>query len=183
MPYHTGHNMVDVHALFDRAQVFEGMHAADLGCGRTGHIVFPLAQAIGEGGVVYAVDIMKDILENTRKRAALSAFHNVHTVWANLEQVGCTAIPDSSLDAGFLVNTLSQATDRHAVLDEAHRLLKEKARLIVVDWKRKGLPFGPADAHFVDFEDVEEWTTQHGFVLQERFDVGPYHHGIVLYRT
>lgn len=174
--------MVDTHELFRYAQVFPGMHVADLGCGRTGHIVFPLAKAIGEQGVLYAVDIMKDVLEVIRKRAALTTFHNVHTVWADLERVGSVSVPDASLDAAFLINTLAQSDNRHAILDEARRLLKEKARLVVLDWSRKGLPFGPADARFVDFADIEEWATMHGFVLQERFDMGPYHHGLVFFR-
>lgn len=182
MPYHSGHNMVDVHELFRLAQVFPAMHVADLGCGRTGHIVFPLGKYIGDKGVVYAVDIMKEVLELMKKGAALNALHNVHTVWSNLEQVGATAIPEASLDAGFLVNTLSQADNRHAILDESRRLLKDKARLVVCDWSKKGLPFGPDDARFVDFTDIEQWATMHGFILQERFDMGPYHHGMVLYR-
>jgi len=183
MPYHTGHNMVNVAEVCTYAHIFSGMHIADFGCGRTGHLVFPIAQAIGETGVVYAVDILKDVLENIQKRAAISStLHNIHTVWANLEQVGCTAIPENTLDAGLLVNVLSQSDNRHAMLDEARRLLKDKGRLVIIDWSQKGLPFGPADARFVDFEDIIAWASLHGFVLQKEFTMGSYHRGVVLFR-
>jgi ubiquinone/menaquinone biosynthesis C-methylase UbiE len=175
--------MVDVEAVCAHARIFSGMHIADFGCGRTGHLVFPIAHAIGEHGVVYAVDIMKDVLENIRKRSAnMSTLHHIHTVWADLELVGSTAIPEKTLDAGLLVNVLSQSNNRHAMLDEARRLLKDKGRLVIIDWSKKGLSFGPDEARFVDFEDMISWATMHGFVLQSEFPMGAYHRGIVLFR-
>lgn len=182
MPYHSGNQMVDPQLLFQKAQLQPDMHVADFGCGRTGHLVFPATKIIGERGVVYAVDILKNVLEEIKKRAALSAIFNIHTVWADLEHVGKTAIPQKSLDVGFLVNTLVQSDKRRGILDEIYRLLKDKARLIVVDWTRKGLPFGPHDKRLVDFEDVKQWAVQHGFTVQEEFGVGPYHKGLVLYK-
>jgi ubiquinone/menaquinone biosynthesis C-methylase UbiE len=175
--------MVDVEEVSAYVQVFSGMHIADFGCGRTGHLTFPIAKMIGDTGIMYAVDILKDVLENIRKRAAISStIHNVHTVWVNLEVVGATAIPEKTLDAGLLVNVLSQSDNRHAILDEARRLLKDKGRLVIIDWSKKGLPFGPADVRFVDFEDITAWARLHGFVLQTEFAMGAYHRGIVLFR-
>ncbi|MBU1895644.1 class I SAM-dependent methyltransferase [Patescibacteria group bacterium] len=179
---HTGNQMVDPYLLFQKAQLQAGMHIADFGCGRTNHIVFPASPIIGDRGVVYAVDVMKNILENVKKNASISALHNIHPIWADLEKIGKTAIPDSSIDVGFLVNVLDQSNNRHAILEEIHRLLKDKARLVVVDWYKKGLKFGPDDARFVDFEDIKRWSGLHGYALQEEFDVGPYHKGVVLYK-
>lgn len=182
MTYHAGHNMVDPYDLFQRTQLHAGMHVADLGCGRTGHILFPASRIIGDAGVLYAVDIMKDVLETIRKRAGMDGIHNLHTVWTDLEHVGHTAIPPNSLDVAFLINTLVHIDNRHAVLDEARRLLKPKARLVIVDWSRKGIPFGPADDRYIDVRDILSWSTMHGFAVQEEFDMGPYHHGLILYR-
>lgn len=183
MSYHSGHNMVDAHALFAHAGLQPGMHVADFGCGRTGHLVFPAAKHIGEKGMLYAVDILKDVLENIKKRAAMDGFTHIHPIWSNLEIPNHTAIQDSSVDVAFLVNTLSQCDNRHAVLDEARRMLKPKSRLVIVDWGRKGLPFGPADERFLNFSDIIRWSTMHGFALQKQFAMGPYHQGLVLYRN
>ncbi|MBD3311133.1 MAG: methyltransferase domain-containing protein [Candidatus Magasanikbacteria bacterium] len=182
MAYHTGNEMVDPYLLFERAQLRPGMHVADLGCGRTGHVVFPAAVVLGERGIVYAVDILKDVLEIIQKRANTNRLYNIHTVWANLEHVGATAIPEKSLDVAFLVNTLVQADNRHGVLEEAKRLLKDKARLVIVDWARKGLKFGPQDERFVDFENIKKWANMHGFAFQEEFDVGRFHKGLVFFK-
>ena len=174
--------MVDPYQLFEKAQLQEKMHIADFGCGSTGHLIFPAAKLIGEKGIVYGVDIMKTALESIHKRAVQNNMMNVQTIWTNLDLVGKTAIPEKTLDAAFLVNTLVQADDKHAMLEEIHRLLKPKARLIVVDWTKKGLSFGPKDEDFINFDEIKSWASSHGFVLQEEFPVGQYHQGLVFYK-
>lgn len=182
MTYHTGNNLLDPKMIFEKAHLREGMHVADFGCGRTGHIAIPAAVAVGPEGIVYAVDILKDVLENVQKRADVDSLVQLHTVWSNLEMIGKTAIPAATLDVVFIINTMTQSDNRHAMLEEAKRLLKEKGRIVVVDWKKKGLSFTPADHRFVDFADVIQWGRMHGMGIQEQFDVGEYLHGVVLFK-
>lgn len=181
-PYHSGHQLVDPQIIFQKSQLQPGMHVADFGCGRTGHIVFPATRILGEQGLVYAVDILKDVLKSIQSRAASSGIHSIHTVWSNLEQVGKTAILPKSLDLIFVVNTLTQSDNRHGILQEAHRLLKPKARLVIVDWAKRGIQFGPSDDRYVDFDDITRWSQMHGFVLQEDFPVGQYHRGLIFFK-
>lgn len=180
--YHSGNQMVDPYILFKKAHIQAGMHVADFGCGQTGHIVFPCAKKLGSKGIMYAVDIIKDVLRQIERRARSNSLLNIHTVWSDLEKVGHTAIPPKSLDVAFLVNTLVQVRDRNAVLDEVNRTLKEKSRLIVVEWIKKGLAFGPKDEDFIDFEIIDTWARNNNFVVQESFDMGMFHRGIVLYK-
>jgi ubiquinone/menaquinone biosynthesis C-methylase UbiE len=182
MPYHSGNQMVDPNLLFEKAQLQPGMHVADFGCGRTGHIVFPASKAVGLAGIVYAIDVVKEVLEIIHKRAAASSIHNIQTVWTNLEWVGKTAIPPRSIDLVFMVNILDQSDNRHGILEEAVRLLKEKGRIVIVEWGKHGLTFGPNDQRFVDFQDIKRWSHMRGFVTQEEFEVGPFHRGMVLYK-
>lgn len=174
--------MIDPQMLFRKGQIQQGMHIADLGCGRTGHIVFPASNIIGEEGIVYAVDILKDVLKIVRKRAKINNEENIHTVWADLEQVGHTSIPEDSLHVGYLVNTLCQSQDIPAIMQEASRLLREKSRLVVVDWSKKDIPFGPNEENYVDFEEVKDLAKDEGFTTQEEFGAGDYHHGLVFFR-
>jgi len=174
--------MIDVYSLFQKAQLRAGMHVADFGCGRTGHLVVPAARTVTERGIVYAVDIMKNVLQDLDKRVHDMGFSNIHVIWSDLERMGSTAILENSLDIGFLTNALVQADDRHAFLDEVCRLLKPKSRIVIVDWIKKGLTFGPESSRFVDFMDVISYMKKKGFILQEDFSVGNFHHGLVLYR-
>jgi ubiquinone/menaquinone biosynthesis C-methylase UbiE len=182
MTYHSGNQMVDPFVLFDKAQLRAGMHIADFGCGHTGHLVFPASPLIGGHGIVYAVDILKDVLAAVKKRCEMNNITNMQTVWSDVEKVGKTAIPAKSLDIAFVVNSLVQSKDRNSFLQEVGRLLKNKARLIIVDWFKKGLAFGPRDNDFVDFEEIKKIAKQLGFYLQEEFFVGPYHKGLIFYK-
>lgn len=183
MSYHSGNQLVDPHMLFDKLPLQPGMHVADFGCGRTGHIVFPAALIVGERGLIFAVDILKDVLDNIQKRAKIESLHQIQTIWSNIEYVGKTAIPDESLDVVFIVNVLSQSDNRHGVLEEAKRLLKKKGRIVVVDWNKQGLSFCPDHTRFVNFDDVIQWGRVQGFGVQEECIVGPYHRGVILYRN
>jgi len=172
--------MIDFRALIEKVQIRTGMHVADFGCGRSGHLVFPLAKIVGAKGSVYAVDVLKETLEIISQRAKSEAHIRVHPVWADIERIGEVPISAGSLDVIFLVNTLVQCDNRHAVLEEARRLLKDKARFVIVDWFKKGMSFGPDDERFVDFLDIVSWARMHGYGVQEEFLMGPFHKGVVL---
>ena len=180
--YHSGNKLIDPSLLFEKTQLQPGMHVAVFGTGRTGHMVFPAAMSVGPKGVVYAVDILKELLAVVAKRAALEGLGNITTVWGDVERVGTTAIPGKTLDIVFLVNVLVRIHDRHAALEEAARLLKEKGRILVVDWSKDGVPIAPNPEKFVDFTDIEAWANSRSFVVEQEFSAGRYHKGTVLYR-
>ena len=181
--YHSGNQLINPQLLFEKAQLHKNMHIADFGCGRTGHIVFPAAKIIGGYGMIYAVDIMKDILENIIKRARMHSMGNIHTVWSDLEAVGKTAIPEKSLDVIFIINSLFHMKNKTNVLNEANRLLKNKSRLIIVDWTENNLTIGPKGDQLVNFSLIKTWAQNNNFTVQEEFPVGKYHLGIVLYKN
>lgn len=181
--YHSGNQLINPQLLFEKAQLRKNMYIADFGCGRTGHIAFPAAKIIGDYGMIYAVDIMKDVLENVLKRARMHNQTNIHTVWSDLEAVGKTAIPEKSLDVIFMTNALFHMKNKINVLNEANRLLKDKSRIVIVDWIENNLTIGPKGDQLVDFNQIKVWAQANNFTVQEEFPVGTYHNGIVLYKN
>ena len=59
---------------------------ADMGCGRTGHFVFPAARTVGNKGIVYAVDILKDVLQSLGSWIRSEGLENVQTIWSDIEK-------------------------------------------------------------------------------------------------
>ena len=143
-----------------------------------GIIIFPAAQVIGEDGLIFAVDVQKPVLSQIAKRCSMQALHQIHTVWSNIEYIEKTAIPEKTLDIVFLVNTLCQGENRHAMLEEAKRLLKPKGRIMIVDWHEAPGALGPSHDRLVDQEELVTWARMHGLGLQEQFSAGPYHFGV-----
>ncbi len=171
--------MVDANSIMEVAQIGDKTKVADLGCGTSGHFVFPAARLVGKNGKVYAVDILKTVLENIKKRVKQENLDNIEPVWSNLEIFGATKIEAGSLNAALLVNTLYQSTKRVEILREAIRMLKKDGRLVVVEWKNISSPFGPPAEERVKLDLLKKGAERLGLKLEEEFEAGPYHYGLV----
>ena len=64
-----GNTLIDPQIIIEKTGIADRMYTADLGCGGTGHFVFPIAKAIGKNGIMYAVDILKNNLANIERQA------------------------------------------------------------------------------------------------------------------
>jgi len=159
------------------------MHVADFGCGRTGHIVFPAARIVGDKGLVYAVDILKDALEVVAKRADLEGFTNIHGVWADIDHLEVVRLPKRTLDVAFFVNVLNHCGSAIDVLQKLDGSLKEKGRAVIVDWVRPLGNVSPNKESMLDFDACAKGARSLGFVVQKDERLGDYHRCLVLYRA
>lgn len=171
--------MINAGLIFSKAQVGDKTRVADLGCGSSGHFVFPAAELVGKKGVVYAVDILRTVLETINKRTRAQNLSNIRTVWSNLEIFGATKIEAGSLDVAMLINTLYQSHKRAEILRESVRLLKKDGKLVIVEWKNTAAPFGPPPEEKVKKEVVDILVKKLGLRPEEEFEPGQYHYGII----
>ncbi len=174
-----GNSLLDAGIIMTKAGVAQGMTVADLGCGSSGHFVFPAAEIVGLQGKVYAVDIMKTALESISKRKRQDDYANIEAVWTNLEVFNATKIESGSLDVALLINTLYQSHKRVEILRETVRMLKKSGILAVVDWKNVTLPFGPPVSERVNRENLINGAPKLGLEFQEEFFVGQFHYGLI----
>lgn len=172
---HSGVALVDPYKIFEKIGLSTGMRVADLGCGRTGHFVFPAARVINDNGVVYAIDILKEVLENIKSRSRTEGYDNVQIIWSNIEVVGKTPVPPQSLDACFFINVMFQIKEKLAALQEATRLLKTGGKIVVVDWQKKVGTLGPNAEAMVDHVKLVSLGESCGLQLAEDFLAGDYH--------
>lgn len=174
-----GNELLDPQEIFKHTEIKAGDKIADLGCGGAGHFTIPAANRVGSQGIVYAVDILKSVLNSVSSIARLEGVHNVSPVWSNLEIIGATNIPEKSVDLAFLKNILFQSKQHENIFKEAYRLLKEEGQLLVVDWGQGASPFGPAVVDRVKPADLKEIAKKTGFKLMDEFAAGNYHFGLV----
>lgn len=178
MPDIGGNELIKVN-IFEKVGLAQGMNVGDLGCGNLGYFSVPAAKIIGKKGTVYAVDILKSVLQSVEQIAIAEGLENLKTVWSNLEIVGATKIPAESLDLTMLHNMLFQSTDDQKVFMESYRLTKAGSKLVVIDWKMISTPFGPELTKRIKKEDAIKFAETAGFKLLEEFEAGPYHFGLI----
>lgn len=178
MPDIGGNELIKVN-IFEKVGLAEEMKVGDLGCGNLAYFSVPAAKIVGKKGLVYAVDILKSVLQSVEHIAKEQGLENIKTVWSNLEVVGATKIPEASLDLAMLHNILFQSEKDQEVFLESHRLTKSGGKLVVIDWKSISAPFGPPPAKRIKKEEATRFATEAGFSLLEEFEAGPYHFGLI----
>lgn len=174
-----GNQLIDPTKILERVGVAEGMNVADLGCGGAGHFIIPAAKSVGNTGMAYAVDILRSVVKEVAKKARLEGVHNLKVIWANLEMYRSTQLPDNFLDMAFLINILFQSKEHLNILQEAKRILKTGGKLLVIDWKQVHIPFGPPLVDRVPLKEVKSLANSLGLVLEDEFDAGKYHYGLI----
>lgn len=180
MNHQTGSNqLLNEELIMEKSLIGENSKVADFGCGMHGYFVYPIAKKIGKHGFIYAVDVLKNVLENLKKSIEQENIVNAKTIWSDLEVLNGTDISPNSLDVGLLINTLHQSQKRANIIKEVTRLLKQDAILTIIDWKNIATPLGPSKENKVNPDNLKKALPKMGFRLEEEFEAGKYHYGLV----
>lgn len=175
----TGTQLINPVKVLEAGNIREGQTVADLGCGALGHLVFPAARMVGGSGTVYAVDIMKSVLQSIESRKQMENTPQVKAVWGDIERRRGVKIADESVNLMLVVNNLFLAKDKMGIGAEALRMLGSLGTLVVVDWKPTDAPFGPPPGDRVAKEQAKLFMQTAGFRFVSEFEPGPYHYGLV----
>jgi len=175
----TGKGLIDPVKALEEAGIKEEMKIADLGVGAVGHFLFPASDLVGQKGEVYAIDILKHVLEANENRSKLSGKKdNIHYIWGDIDRVGGTKIPDHSMDMALVINVLHLAKDG-GLLGEVKRILHTGGILLVIDWKPAGTHFGPPPEKRLTKDEARRMMEMAGLKLTKEFEAGPSHYGLV----
>jgi len=154
-------------------ELSEEMIAADFGAGSGGWAI-PLAKKLEEGKV-YAIDILEEPLSALKDRAKLEGISNIATIKSDVEKG--VDVSSESCDVVLITNLLFQVEDKKSVLKEGKRVLRPEGKILVVDW-RIDSPLGPRDGR-VSSKEVKEIAEEVGLKVEEEFEAGPYHWGLI----
>lgn len=155
-----------------------GMSVADFGAG-SGHYVWPMAEALGAGGQLFAIDVQQDLLKRILSETRRRGLKNVKVIWADLEQPKASKLADRSLDFVLVSNLLFQLEDKSSALREAKRILKPSGRLVGIDWNDSYGMMGPHKKDVVTKVAGRELIRASGFEPVREFPAGAHHWGLV----
>lgn len=146
--------------VMDILGVNPGARVADIGAG-SGWFTVRAARRVGEGGLVYAVEINPDYLKHIDERAAREGLTNVRAVLGKEDD---PLLPDAGVDVVLLLKTYHEVARPVSLLKNARRAMSPGARLGVIDRDGKG------DDHGVGADTVIKEAARAGFKLVEQYD-------------
>ena len=119
--------------LLERAGIKRGQKVLDFGCG-SGTYAIPAAKIVGNGGMVYALDKNRFVLNELMEQARSAGLNNISRIDTGGEPK--IELADDSVDVVLLFDVFHsyyfpQAEDRRILLDEIHRVAKTSALLLV----------------------------------------------------
>lgn len=164
--------MHDPELVFNELKLKEGDSFLDLGCGAGDYSLYA-ARLIGNSGIVYALDVQKEILHSLAEEAALQKLKNIRTKISNINNP--LALVDDCIDVCFIatvLHTLELVKVGDKLFNEIRRVLKPQGRLAIIELKKEDMPFGPPMHKRHSPEELEEIIRPAGFERLNYVDLG-----------
>jgi ubiquinone/menaquinone biosynthesis C-methylase UbiE len=152
-----------------------GAVVADIGSG-SGYFTLRLAQAVGEGGRVYAVDVSPDMVLHVNRRVRDAGVRNVQSI---LSAPDDPLLADASVDLFFICDTWHHIDERTRYAELMKRMLRPGGRIAIVDFHKRELPFGPPLAMKIAREDVVKDMEASGLRVAAEHTFLPYQYFLV----
>lgn len=159
----------------------DGLVVADLGAG-SGFYSIEAAKAVAPRGKVYAVDILRDILDRLKKESQRQHLGNIEILSGDIERLGGSKIREASCDVVLASNVLFMVHDKKSFLLEAKRILKQHGRLLLIDWSASFSQMGPHSDHVIYKDDAMKLCLSAGFEFEREINAGTHHYGIIFHK-
>jgi ubiquinone/menaquinone biosynthesis C-methylase UbiE len=159
--------------------LIDGMKVVDIGAG-SGFYSIEAAKRVGSSGRIYAVDVQKDLLERLRSVASNQGVRNIEVVWGNAEKIGGTKLRESIADRVIASNVLFQIEKPDDFCLELKRILKPGGKVLIIDWSEASTM---SPQQLVTSAKAQQLFEKSGFKLEDSFNAGDHHYGLVFSRN
>jgi Methylase involved in ubiquinone/menaquinone biosynthesis len=151
----------------------ENMILCDIGAG-TGIFSFPAAEISSND--IYALEKSDSMIELLKSRMAERNTQNL-----KIRKVDSTALPleNSICDMVILVTVLHELENKEFMQNEIKRILKEKGKLMIIEFHKRKTPMGPPIDHRISEEYTEEIFNSNGFKTIDKFSLGENLYGVI----
>jgi ubiquinone/menaquinone biosynthesis C-methylase UbiE len=149
------------HEVLSALNLKPGEVIADIGAG-TGYFTFRLAHHVGDKGRVYAVDVSPDMVRHVNRRIRDSKTTNVVTLLADPDD---PLLADQSVNRFFICDVWHHVENQTKYLALMKKILKPGGEIVMIDFHKKELPFGPPLKMKIAREDLIKQIEGNGFKL------------------
>jgi len=152
-----------------------GETIADIGSG-SGYFTLRLAAQVGATGRVFAVDIDPEMVRYLNRRLRDAGVRNVQTILAEPDD---PLLPDGSIDRFVVVDTWHHIEKQLDYLALMKKMLKPGGQIVMIDFQKRELPFGPPIEMKIAREDLVRQMEANGFGLAKEHTFLPYQYFLV----
>lgn len=165
-------------AVIQALNITPGARVADLGAGG-GYFTFPLAEAVGPHGRVYAVDVDDAGLRFIEKQAKQRG--GVDNIELILATPNASRISPEKVNLIFICNTYHHLPDRIAYFRSLTDALRPEGRIAIIEYRDEGWAgfFG----HATSKDTIRQELEAAGYRLINDFDFLPKQHFLVFIRN
>jgi ubiquinone/menaquinone biosynthesis C-methylase UbiE len=162
-------------SILENVKIAHGARVADFGSG-IGHFAFIAAERLAGGGVVYALDAHRPVLDTLRHEAARRSL-DIHAIESDLNMH--IPLKDNLITLGIAANILHQLSDRKRFVEELARVVEPKGEVLVVDWVSSFKNMGPAEGKTILPGEAVELFTSAGFTPGAMLPAGTHHFAFI----
>ncbi len=119
-------------AVLRACKIESGQRVADIGAG-TGLYTQLFAEAVGESGWVYAIDIAPRFVEHINRTAEQFELRNISGILGSQSSVH---LPASAVDLAFVCDTYHHFESPAEMVNSIFRAIKPGGQLVVIDFER-----------------------------------------------
>jgi len=163
------------HEVLTALNIKPGEVIADIGAG-SGYFTFRLAHFVGDKGKVYAVDVSPDMIRHVNRRIRETKATNVVTILADHDD---PLLPDRSVNRFFICDVWHHVENQTKYISLMKKMLKPGGEIVMIDFHKKELPFGPPMQMKIAREDMIKQMETNGFRLSKEHTFLPHQYFLV----
>ncbi len=148
-----------VHNIIAETGIEKSGSIADIGCG-IGYFTFPLAEAVGEDGLVYAIDAEPEMITDIISKLDENHMKNIIPVISREYNL---KIENNSVNYAFLCTVLHEVKMREKFLKEVNRILGTNGEIFIIEWVKQESDYGPPTDHRLDETTIKRNLKRTGF--------------------
>lgn len=152
--------------IVETLSLVQKQNVADIGAGG-GYFSLMFAELVGNGGMVYSVDVNQGFLDFIEEKATERGVTNIKAVLASKNALN---LPKKRIDLIFIRNVYHHLPDRVNYFKELADYLSKDGRIVIIDYKNHGFSFVSMFGHHTSERTIIDEMEAAGYHVDEQHD-------------
>jgi len=164
----------NVSQLIQNMNIQESDVIADIGAG-SGYHSFRMAK-IAQQGLVYAVDIQKEMLQSIERTKSENTIENIKTILGSEKSVN---LPENSIDKVLMVDVYHEFSFPVEMISSIKKALKQTGRIYLIEYREEDPKVPIKKLHKMSEKQAVKEMLAAGFKLEKNISNLPWQHCMV----